>query len=127
MGDEQYFNRMSEQGSEGKPARAAGGRPAAVVEKVQFPDLEAVPGTEPLAAIGDFSPVPLTISAELGKAHLKVKDLINLKEGSVIKLDKPADESVTLLANQTPFALGEVVVINERFGIRLTSFLEEKK
>ena len=102
------------------------GRLVTVIEKVEFSDLEAVSGTEPLAAIGDFSPVPLKISAELGKAHLKVKDLINLKEGSVIKLDKPADESVTLLANQTPFALGEVVVINERFGIRLTHFVDGK-
>ncbi|HHX59116.1 MAG TPA: flagellar motor switch phosphatase FliY, partial [Candidatus Moranbacteria bacterium] len=50
-----------------------------------------------------------------------------LEEGSLLELNRPADENVTLLANGAPFARGEIVVINERFGVRLTSFMHEKR
>lgn len=74
-----------------------------------------------------FDRVRLKLNAQLGKIRVKVRDFINLKEGSLIELNRPADESVVLLANDAPFARGEVVVINERFGVRIISFQHEEQ
>ncbi len=99
-----------------------------VVRKVEFQPLSS-PGTVPLKQ--EISPaflgVNLELTAELGKTNIKIKDLINMEEGSLLKLDRLADESVLLLVNETPFAQGEIVVINERFGVRVTSFVHEQR
>ena len=74
-----------------------------------------------------FDRVSLKLAAELGKTRIRVRDFIELEEGSLLKLNRPADESVLLLANEAPFARGEIVVINERFGVRITSFVHEQQ
>ena len=66
----------------------------------------------------------LRFSAELGKITLPVRELINLGVGSKLKLQRVADEQILLLVNETPFAHGEVVVINERFGVRVSSLVD---
>ncbi|NLX92225.1 MAG: hypothetical protein GXZ07_11715 [Firmicutes bacterium] len=68
-----------------------------------------------------FNEIPMVIAGELGKAHLTVRELLNLEEGSVIKLDKLAGESATILVNGQYLGLAEIVVINERFGLRVTA------
>ena len=73
----------------------------------------------------EFHNVSLVLGAELGKVTIKVFDLINLIVGSVLKLERVADEKVTILANGTPFAHGEIVVINDRFGVRVTALVSE--
>ncbi len=64
--------------------------------------------------------VPVTISVEVGRAILKIRDLIRLTQGSVVELDRLAGEPLDLLVNNTVVAQGEVVLVNERYGIRLT-------
>lgn len=67
--------------------------------------------------------VPLSISAELGKARCFVRDLLNLTVGSVVELDRTAGDPVDILVNGKPFASGEVVVIDENFGVRIKEIL----
>jgi flagellar motor switch protein FliN/FliY len=65
--------------------------------------------------------IPVTISVEVGRAEFKIRDLVELAQGSVIQLDRAAGEPLDLLVNNTLVAKGEVVVIGERYGIKLTS------
>ncbi len=65
--------------------------------------------------------IPVTISVEVGRTSFKIKDLIELAQGSVIQLDRAAGEPLDLLVNNTLVAKGEIVVIGERYGIKLTS------
>lgn len=64
--------------------------------------------------------VPVTISLEVGRTSLKIFDLLRLSQGSVIELDRIAGEPLDLLVNNTVVAQGEVVLVNERYGVRLT-------
>ena len=64
--------------------------------------------------------IPLEVTVELGRTKMLINDLLKLGQGSVIELSKLAGESLDILANQKPIARGEVVVVNEKYGIRLT-------
>jgi flagellar motor switch protein FliN/FliY len=64
--------------------------------------------------------VPLKVSVELGRTKMLINDLLQLGQGSVIELDKIAGEPMEILINNKLVALGEVVVVNEKFGVRLT-------
>jgi flagellar motor switch protein FliN/FliY len=68
--------------------------------------------------------IPVTLSAEVGRSTLKIKDLLRLSEGSVVEFSRLAGESIDVLVNNTVIARGEVVVVNERYGIRLTQVLD---
>ena len=67
--------------------------------------------------------IPVTISVEVGRASLKIRDLMRLTRGSVVELDRLAGEPLDLLVNNTLVAQGEVVLVNERYGVRLTSVI----
>jgi len=64
--------------------------------------------------------ISVTMSIEVGRALIKIKDLMRLTQGSVVELDRIAGEPLDLLINNTVVAQGEVVLVNERYGIRLT-------
>ncbi len=64
--------------------------------------------------------IPVTISVEVGRAVLKISDLLRLAQGSVVELDRIAGEPIDLLVNNTVVGQGEVVLVNDRYGIRLT-------
>jgi flagellar motor switch protein FliN/FliY len=64
--------------------------------------------------------IPVTISIEVGRASLKIRDLLRLSQGSVVELDRLAGEPLDLLVNNTVVAQGEIVLVNDRYGIRLT-------
>ena len=68
--------------------------------------------------------IPVVLSAEVGRSSLKIKDLLRLSEGSVVEFDRLAGEAIDACVNNTIIAKGEVVVVNERYGIRLTQVLE---
>jgi len=68
--------------------------------------------------------IPVVLSAEVGRSSLKIKDLLRLSEGSVVEFDRLAGESIDVCVNNTVIAKGEVVVVNERYGIRLTQVLD---
>ncbi|HEB57569.1 MAG TPA: flagellar motor switch protein FliN, partial [Gammaproteobacteria bacterium] len=64
--------------------------------------------------------IPVTLSMEIGRTELPINSLLQLNQGSVVELDRLAGEPMDVLINGTLIAHGEVVVINEKFGIRLT-------
>ena len=72
-----------------------------------------------------LSAVPVDLSVEIGRTRMTVGETLELREGSVITLDRMAGEPVDLLVNGTPIARGEVVVIDEQFGLRLTQVLAD--
>ena len=67
--------------------------------------------------------IPLEVTVELGRTKMLINDLLKLGQGSVIELTKLAGESLDILANQKAIARGEVVVVNEKYGIRLTEVI----
>jgi flagellar motor switch protein FliN/FliY len=67
--------------------------------------------------------IPLNVSVELGRSKVVIKDLLQLGQGSVLELDKLAGEPLEVLVNGKLVARGEVVVVNEKFGIRLTDII----
>ncbi len=69
--------------------------------------------------------VPLKVSVELGRTKMLVNDLLQLGQGSVIELEKIAGEPMEILINDKLVAMGEVVVVNEKFGVRLTDVVSQ--
>lgn len=67
--------------------------------------------------------IPLVLSAQLGSTRMLIKDLLQLGPGSIVELDKLAGEPLEVLVNERLVARGEVVVVNEKFGIRLTDVI----
>jgi flagellar motor switch protein FliN/FliY len=67
--------------------------------------------------------IPLEISVELGRTKMLINELLKLGQGSVIELSKLAGETLEILANQKLVARGEVVVVNEKYGVRLTEII----
>lgn len=67
--------------------------------------------------------VPLDLSVELGRARMSIQDLLNLSPGSVIELDKIAGEPLDILVNDRLVARGEAVVVNDKFGVRITDIV----
>lgn len=67
--------------------------------------------------------IPLQLSVELGRTRIRIADILKLGQGSIIELTNPAGNSLEILINQKPIARGEVVVVNEKYGIRLIEIL----
>jgi len=67
--------------------------------------------------------IPVTLSMEIGRTELAIHNLLQLNQGSVVELDRLAGEPLDVLVNGTLIAHGEVVVVNEKFGIRLTDVI----
>ena len=67
--------------------------------------------------------VPVTLAMEIGRTRINIRNLLQLNQGSVVELDRLAGEPMDVLVNGTLIAQGEVVVVNERFGIRLTDIV----
>lgn len=89
------------------------------------------PGSDEKLPKMDFSKlkmildIPLKVSVELGRTKMLVNDLLQLGQGSVIELDKIAGEPMEILINDKLVAMGEVVVVNEKFGVRLTDVVSQ--
>jgi flagellar motor switch protein FliN/FliY len=96
-------------------------------QEMDFAPLSGGPDTgAPLDSTADLrrlSAVPVDLSVEIGRARMTVGETLELREGSVVTLNRMAGEPVDLLVNGTPIARGEVVVIDEQFGLRLTCVL----
>jgi len=96
-------------------------------QPVELDELEAespISGDEKrkLDAILD---IPVTISMEVGRSHISIRNLLQLNQGSVVELDRVAGESLDVMVNGTLIAHGEVVVVNDKFGIRLTDVISQ--
>jgi len=67
--------------------------------------------------------VPLEVTVEIGRARVAIRDLLQLAQGSVVELTKLAGEPLDVLINGKPVARGEAVMVNDRFGVRLTDII----
>jgi flagellar motor switch protein FliN/FliY len=113
--------------SRAKPAPTAAPAPPAQVNPAQFAPLgdeEQVGDTAKLDLLLD---VVLQVSVELGRTRLTIGDILALRAGSVIELDKLAGEPVDILVNGTRIARGEVVVVDEKFGVRVLEVVSRAK
>ena len=92
------------------------------VNSVEFQEIEEKeePKDQEIHGLSFLNDVYLPVSIELGQTKMQIRNIINLEKGSLIAFDKLAGETVDLLVNDRKFAEGEVVVIDERFGIRIT-------
>ena len=94
------------------------------VEKVEAATLQEsqgyVQGDVNLDVVLD---IPVTIAMEIGRTKISIRNLLQLNQGSVVELDRLAGEPMDVLVNGTLVAHGEVVVVNEKFGIRLTDVI----
>ena len=89
-------------------------------EELQNEVLKQSPGSPDLDVILD---IPVSISMEVGRTSITIRNLLQLNQGSVIELDRLAGEPLDVLVNGTLIAHGEVVVVNEKFGIRMTDVI----
>jgi flagellar motor switch protein FliN/FliY len=134
--EEQHQEELtSEEDEQQADASAAGGRDpewlgggpnpadASLIQPEEFTD-EAVEGGGGDAVNLDMVlDVPVTISMEIGRTRIPIRNLLQLNQGSVVELDRLAGEPLSVLVNGTLIAHGEVVVVNEKFGIRLTDVI----
>lgn len=98
-------------------------QPPTSAHPVEFPDLGESSPSGNGANIDMLMDVELPVSIELGRTNLPISDILHWTQGSIVELDKLAGESVDLLVNNKVVARGEVVVIDENFGLRITQLL----
>ena len=93
------------------------------VELEQLTDSGASQEQPGMADLRRLSDVPIDLTVEIGRTRLTVGETLELRQGSILTLNRMAGEPVDLLVNGTPIARGEVVVIDEQFGVRITDVL----
>jgi flagellar motor switch protein FliN len=101
------------------PAEAPG-----VTRDVEFADMETGGGEdEEVHGMEFLLDIPLDITVELGRTRLQIGDLLKLSQGSVVELNKLINQPLDIFVNQKLMAQGEVVVVNEKFGVRLSHII----
>src|SRR5579862_4728573 len=93
------------------------------VELEQLTDSGAPPEAPGMADLRRLSDVPIDLTVEIGRTRMTVGETLELRQGSILTLNRMAGEPVDLLVNGTPIARGEVVVIDEQFGVRITDVI----
>ena len=93
------------------------------VQSIQYPNLMGGAAAPEQGNIGLIMDVFMEMTVELGRTKKSIKDILGMGEGTIIELDKLAGEPVDILVNHKPIAKGEVVVIDENFGVRVTEIL----
>jgi flagellar motor switch protein FliN len=102
--------------------------PPTAVHPVQFmPLTQDLPGPDQPHGIELLMDVALEVSVELGRSHMSIGEILSLRTGSVIELDKLAGEPVDVSVNGTLIARGEVVVVDEKFGVRITEVVSRAR
>jgi flagellar motor switch protein FliN len=86
-------------------------------------DKNKMDGDAPSRRLELLLDVPLELSVELGRTRMSIQDLLSLGPGSVVELDKVAGEALDILVNNRLVARGEVVVVNDKFGVRITDIV----
>ena len=129
-GMDDWAQAMAEQEeAESGDENATGGDAASADGDVQTPELDEL---EDDSISGDdkkkldtILDIPVTISMEVGRSQISIRNLLQLNQGSVVELDRVAGEPLDVLVNGTLIAHGEVVVVNDKFGIRLTDVISQ--
>jgi flagellar motor switch protein FliN/FliY len=99
---------------------------AVAAQPAEFESLKAEapgPGTNRELNLDVVLDIPVTLSIEVGRSRLSIRNLLQLNQGSVVELDRATGEALDVYVNGTLIAHGEVVVVNEKFGIRLTDVI----
>ncbi|HOG16753.1 MAG: Flagellar motor switch protein FliN [Syntrophaceae bacterium PtaU1.Bin231] len=104
--------------------QSKGETPKTEVSEVAFGEIKKAEPVKGAVLDLDFIlDIPLTLTAELGRNRMLISELLQLGQGSVIELSKLAGEPMDIFVNQRLIARGEVVVVNEKFGVRLTDIV----
>lgn len=109
--------------SEGEDQSAMADEWAAAMEEQADLDELKPEGSGAAPELDVILDIPVSISMEVGRTNIPIRNLLQLNQGSVIELDRFAGEPLDVLVNGTLIAQGEVVMVNEKFGIRLTDVL----
>jgi len=109
--------------TETEPATESG----IVGQLADFPELAPRSTDAPIGSLNHLYDVSVNVTAELGRMTLSIADILKLGLGSVVSLDRTVSEPVDLLVQGVPFARGEVVVIEDRFAIRIREILDPKQ
>lgn len=119
-----WASALAEQTAATPPAPAAGPVPAPasaqVFQQIQEPASTANVSAVDIARVMD---VPVQLTAEIGRTRITIKSLLQLSQGSVVELDGLAGQPLDVLINGYLIAQGEVVVVNDKYGIRLTDII----
>ncbi|MEE2000048.1 flagellar motor switch protein FliN [Alkalimonas sp. MEB108] len=105
-------------------AEAEGTDGATAVELDELKE-DAPPSGEDKLKLDTILDIPVTISMEVGRSKISIRNLLQLNQGSVVELERVAGEPLDVLVNGTLIAHGEVVVVNDKFGIRLTDVISQ--
>ena len=106
------------------PADSTAGEPGSADGKSHaFSSVKGQHGDNQPAKLDFILDIPLEITVQLGRTKMLIHDLLKLGQGSVIELGKPAGETLEILANNRLIAKGDVVVMNDKYGIRLTEVI----
>ena len=100
--------------------------PGVVARVIDFPELAAKPGGAASGSLNHLLDVSVAVTAELGRVTLSIADILKLGHGSVVGLDRAVAEPIDLLVQGVPFARGEVVVVDDRFAIRIREIVDPK-
>tara|TARA_Y100000590_G_C15696933_1_gene1005450 strand:- start:17 stop:424 length:408 start_codon:yes stop_codon:yes gene_type:complete len=103
-------------------AEEAGTPQAAANEKNKNSDSEEE-NSAPIQSLDFILDIPLKVTVELGRSKMAIREILQLAQGSVVELSKFAGEPLEVLVNEKLVARGEVVVVNEKFGVRLTDII----
>ncbi|MCI2284605.1 flagellar motor switch protein FliN [Colwellia sp. MSW7] len=106
-------------------ASAEGASKAEAVELEELTEDEKPITGEEKRKLDAILDIPVTISMEVGRSNISIRNLLQLNQGSVVELDRVAGEALDVLVNGTLIAHGEVVVVNDKFGIRLTDVISQ--
>lgn len=106
-------------------ASAEGANKAEAVELEELTEDEKPITGEEKRKLDAILDIPVTISMEVGRSNISIRNLLQLNQGSVVELDRVAGEALDVLVNGTLIAHGEVVVVNDKFGIRLTDVISQ--
>ena len=95
------------------------------IELDELEDTATTMSADELLRLDSILDIPVTISMEVGRSKINIRNLLQLNQGSVVELERVAGEPLDVLVNGTLIAHGEVVVVNDKFGIRLTDVISQ--
>jgi flagellar motor switch protein FliN len=100
---------------------------AVLANIAEFPEFKAMAAATEAGSLNHLLDVAVCVTAELGRVTMSVGDILKLGIGSVVELDRAISEPIDLLVQGVPFARGEVVVIEDRFAIRIQEILDPRQ
>lgn len=100
-----------------------------MAETIEYEELEAG-GEEGVAAdpsdLSRLAEIPMELSVEIGRTHMTVGETLELRVGAVVSLERSSGQPADLLVNGSPIARGEIVVVDEQYGLRITEILDDR-